>query len=523
MPAVATTIAIGSSRISGLVGLGFGSSGGHSTTTAMVSIGGAGKRVARTKSIGEYDVAAASLVPSRLRKLWCARRTQTAITLTSTVSALREVVAVSVCRISIQLEHDNGRAVDMAVSARTPVGALLPAITDVLGQASTLDVVRGWRLDRAVGPPLDESLSLTDNDIHDGELLVLTTSHAPMLGRVSASSERTVASVGSPSVESGGRLRDSACAAAFVVAAAALAWTGVATGAVGHLIVAACAAGAVCWTAVTTRSAAVAMAGCAFVATTGFLTVPSGPGAANVFLSATAVFAAALVMTRLLGHPNAVLTATACCAAVTAISTGVAVFAALPPATLGAVLVTGALGLLAVAPRLTTLLAGLGPRRDAEPDEAFEARARTGHTTLTGAVAGCAAAVAAGTLLTAVGCIRAETSPFAGGAFGLVAGMVLLLRTRTYVDPSRRVALVAGGLLSVTAAFSVVCAAAPDRAGLVTVGLIAVGLGACRGAGPTPFTSRCADLLDYAALTAVVPLAGWVIGVYGMARGWQLT
>ena len=426
-----------------------------------------------------------------------------------------------VCRVSIQTDLD-GRTVDVTVCARTPVGALLPAVIDVLGYRAAPDMVHGWRLDRAVGAPLDESLSLTDNDVHDGALLVLTPTHAPRLGPVGGGSARTVAAEGRPGAESAGRLRESACAWAVLVAATALGWTGAATGGVGHVIVAALSACVVCWVAAVTRSTAVAWAGCTLCATTGFLAVPSGPGAANVFLAATAVFAAALVMTRLVARASVALTATASCAALVAVTMSVAVFTALPVATVGAVLATAGLAVLSCAPRLSTLAARLGPRCDTESPDVVAARARSGHVTLTGVVVGCAVGGAAGTILVALGCLRAETPQLACVAFGFVTGLVLLLRARTYVDDSRRVALIAGGLVCTTAAFVICCAAAPEWTAWATLGLTGVGLVMLRRVEPMPFASRSADILDYAALAAVVPLACWVTGIYGLARDWQL-
>ena len=428
---------------------------------------------------------------------------------------------MSVCRISVQTEFD-GRTVDVAVCAQTQVGALLPAIVDLLAQPSTPEVVHGWRLDRPAGAPLDESLSLTDNDVHDGDLVVLTTTHAPTLGRVSVGSARTAAASSDPAPKSAVPLRESACAWAVLVAAAALAWTGAATGATGHLGAAACGAGVVCGVAFVRRSAAISVAGCAPAATTGFLAVPSGPGSANVFLSATVVFTVAVVMTRLSARRSAPLIATACCAALVAITTGIAVFTAMGLATVGAVLVTGALGLLTLAPRLSAAMAGLGPQSEADPAEAVEARAHSAHATLTGVVAGCALGVMAGTILVAAGSLRAETSPVAGAAFGFVTGLVLLLRTRTYVDAARRLVLVTCGLPCATAALVVVCAVGPQWATWAAVALTAIGVGALRRRAPTPFGSRLVDVIDYAALAIVVPLACWVIGVYGLARDWHL-
>ena len=55
-----------------------------------------------------------------------------------------------------------------------------------------------WRLDRVSGPSLDESITLAENGVHDGELLVLAAVDAPALGLVRWGPFRTVAEAGSP-------------------------------------------------------------------------------------------------------------------------------------------------------------------------------------------------------------------------------------------------------------------------------------------------------------------------------------
>jgi hypothetical protein len=233
-------------------------------------------------------------------------------------------------------------------------------------------------------------------------------------------------------------------------------------------------------------------------------------------LAATAAFAVAVVMTRLTGGAPAVLTATATCSALVAAATAVATFVVLPFATIGATLATGALGLLALAPRAAILLSGLSTRGDAAT------RAADGHATLTGLVAGSVLAVVVGTALVALGCLRAELPPIAGVAFTCVAGLVVLLRSRTYVGSSCRTMLAIGGLIGATAAFVVVVAAAPHHTYWIAAAVGAVGLGVLRHRRPTAVSSRAVDLIDYAALAAVVPLACWVIGVYALVRDLHL-
>ncbi|WP_319445753.1 MULTISPECIES: type VII secretion integral membrane protein EccD [unclassified Mycobacterium] len=419
--------------------------------------------------------------------------------------------------MSIQTGGDGDvRTVDVAVCAQTPVGMLLPAVNDVAQLWPPARGTHGWRLDRTVGGPLDDSMSLDANGVRDGELLVLTAVHTPIPRSTFWAPARTVASAGSPPRECDGELRAAVCMWAVVVAGAALAWSGVTTHAAGHLIVAACGAFAVCWAALLGRSPTLSVAGAALTAAAGFLAVPSGPAAPNVLLAASAASAVAVVMTRLTGGASAVLSATASCSALVAATAAAATFAVLPVATIGAALATGALGLLALAPRVAILLSGLSTRGDAAT------RAGDGHATLTGLVAGSVGAVVVGTVLVALGCLRTELPPVTGAAFTGVAGLVTLLRSRTHADTVRRITLTFGGLLGTTAAFAIVTVVVPQYAYWFAAAVCALGLGVLRQRRLTATNSRAVDLIDYAALAAVVPLACWVIGVYTLARDLHL-
>lgn len=429
---------------------------------------------------------------------------------------------VSVCRLSIQTEHDGDvRTVDVAVCARTPVAALLPAVNDVVRLWPSAQDAHRWCLDRLVGGPLDDSLSLVDNGVRDGEVLVLTAGQAPTLRTASWEPARVAAAAGEPPREGDGWLAEAVGTSLVLLAAATLAWSAVAAHSAAHVIGSACATAAVCWTAVRRGHRMLPLTGAAFAAVTGVLAVPSGPAVPNVLLGAAAAFAAAVVMTRLSGRPAAGLTATATASALVAAVMTAASFVALPVATIGASLATTALGLLALAPRVAIVLSGLNTRRDGPPP-ADDARARDAHAMLTGLIAGTALAVVVGAAQVVLGTTRAH-QPSVGIAFACVAGLVLALRARTYVDTSRRVTLTGGGLLTGSMALIVVMSGSPGLAPWVATALAALGLGALGHRSLTPLAKRAIDLLDYAALAAVVPLAGWVVGGYALARELQLS
>jgi len=243
---------------------------------------------------------------------------------------------------------------------------------------------------------------------------------------------------------------------------------------------------------------------------TGFLAVPSGPAAPNVFLGATAALCAALLAMRLSGRPSVTLVA------LTALSLPVAVatLAALPATAAGAALTAASLALLAVAPRAAVLAARLGP--DHWPG-GVEDSAVVAHVVLSGLVAGSAAGTAAGATVLALAGQRGPTAD-AATLTGVVAA-ILLLRSRTYVDADRQIALLTGGVANAIACLCLVLIPHPDLAGPIACLLIVVGLAAVRRPRGGAKVARLLDRLEYLALAAVVPVACWVGGVYTTLGG----
>jgi hypothetical protein len=62
----------------------------------------------------------------------------------------------------------------------------------------------------------------------------------------------------------------------------------------------------------------------------------------------------------------------------------------------------------------------------------------------------------------------------------------------------------------------------PDQTAWAGATVVAIGLGAIRTPKLTSGAVRAVELLEYATLVAVVPLACWVGGVYAMVRGTPL-
>ena len=78
---------------------------------------------------------------------------------------------------------------------------------------------------------------------------------------------------------------------------------------------------------------------------------------------------------------------------------------------------------------------------------------------------------------------------------------------------------------SVTVAFALTVVAIPRQANWAGVVAVIAGVGALRvgfGATVSPVARRGVDLLEYLVVAAVVPLACWVVGLYGVFRGLSL-
>jgi type VII secretion integral membrane protein EccD len=426
---------------------------------------------------------------------WCSDHVPDTVTVTE----------VSVSRVCIHADRDGDpQEVDVALPSGAPVAELLPAIVELVDDRPwAADVARRWRLDRPSGDGLEESLSLADNGVRDGDLLVLSSDQAPVFGPLRRTAYHAVTTAQSRVLHPWDQLPDCACVLAGVLAALMLASTAGSPGAAVNAVIAAvCAAAATAATVAAGHDLASGVMAVALVCATGFLAVPSGPAAPNVFLAATAAFTAALLLQRVSGRTVPALTAAAALSLLTAAATLVA----LPVGVVGAALSTGSVALLAVAPRLSVLTAGLGSGHH-QGDAA--ARAVTGHATLTGFVAAGAAGAGSGVVVVAM-----APNVTAPGAitFTTVIAAVLLLRARSYVDPPRRIALAAGGLVSVVTVVYLTVSAHRGLVGAAAGVLVIGGLLAARRPRFGAPVARLLDVLEYGALAAVLPAACWMLG-----------
>ena len=106
--------------------------------------------------------------------------------------------------------------------------------------------------------------------------------------------------------------------------------------------------------------------------------------------------------------------------------------------------------------------------------------------------------------------------------FAAVVGLVMVLRARTHVHVYRRAALVTAGLAAIAACGTDIVVSAPGQANWVCLVATAIGvsmLGRRFTSTGNILRRRALDVLEYVALGAVLPLACWVGGLYGLVRG----
>lgn len=443
--------------------------------------------------------------------------------------------------------------VDLMLPADCPVAVLIPPIVDrvldKLESSATATDPQRWCLTRIGGELIDGSMTLQENAIHDGELIRLTTSTLPLprprpgdsSGVVAEVAQRTPLATLQAAVTAAGL-------AVTVVSAAALAWTGGTSGISIHLWTAAALSALSAISAVaTTRpahrlSAALALAAVLFAVVTGFLAGPNAPWAPAFLLSASSGFAVSILLLHMTDGNTALLTALAAVTGVIATVGAIGLSTRLAFGTAGALLTVLSLAALSAAPKLTVAALGLGPSRL----EIGNRRAAVAHRVLTGLVAGwsCSAtlgvmAIAAVTVAQSVPAVSipaqsipaqsvpVESIPTAIAAmFAADVGLLLLLRQRTHIDVRRRVGLGVAGLCALTAAHIVTVSAAPEQAFWLCAATFVAGVAAvacaARTTPPNPVVRQGLQVLEYLTLAAVVPLAAWVAGVYGMVRDLSL-
>ncbi|MGV0642656.1 type VII secretion integral membrane protein EccD [Mycolicibacterium sp. XJ2546] len=423
--------------------------------------------------------------------------------------------------------HDRGdtfHEVDLALPRSIDVCALMPSIVELAHGTTAAVTGSGWRLLHVDGQPLDQAMTLDENDVDDGITLLLTAAVPPKpVWRPGDVSQ--IAVQHADIEERPPRLPAAGCLVAAVAAAAALGWTAtpeglvtsagltVVTALVAVLADRACVDGAL--------AATLSVAAVLFAAATGFAAVPGAPGAAHVLLSAAAALSAAVALLRLTRCATTWLAAIATVAVLTAAVTGVAVGWHLPGATIGASLAAASLAALSFAPRISMLVTGVGP---SPPDAPVPDTDRVGqaHRVLTGVIVGATSAAVLGCGVVAFAALTDRAAKVSAAAFVAVTATVLLLRNRTHADRARCTALGTSGIVTATVCFAIAGAALPGHVHWLS--LLAVITGVAGLTRPvSPVTQRVVDVTEYLAVAAVVPLTCWVAGVYDAVRAMGLS
>ncbi|WP_254699003.1 type VII secretion integral membrane protein EccD [Rhodococcus sp. SGAir0479] len=465
-------------------------------------------------------------------------------------------------RLTVLAPHTQ---IDLALPHSVPVDLLIPGIADLVRKhsaANDFDAAREptepvrWALSRVGAPPLDPSLSLRDHGVLDGELLVFDDVAAspppPLFDDIMYNVAVAETGHAHPWNPRTARLTGSVLAvAASVSASLALAQV---DGTVAALVAAGCALLALvallvacavvtrvygdAGTGVTLGSAALPLA---FVA--GVQLVPGERGAPHLLLGLVAFGAAAVLALRASGTGQAVFGGAVTVSLFGAAAASGATLTDQPVRTVGALLAGAALVGLACAPRVAIMLAKLplppvpapgtpvDPAED-DPDdsrrlpsfESVAARADRARRLLTGLVS-------ATTLLIGFGVLAAAYPQsgtgiyWPGTALAVAAATVLMFRGRTYTAAQQAVPLVGGGGAILVLLCAMTAVAVPSAAfgvfavaASTVVAALVLGITAPRTAF-SPVQRRAAELVDYAAIASVVPLACWVSGLFAAVRG----
>jgi hypothetical protein len=399
--------------------------------------------------------------------------------------------SADVCRVSIHLD---GAQADIALPAWIPVGQLIPSLYDVLRRhcgpvAESVPGTLPTCLCRPGQPPLDVSMTLSEQGIRDGALLVLAPAAA-------------------------------AQPCAPVVHAA---------DAVEHI-----AAGQIRgWTPQRSRLAAL-LAVTATAGVIGLLAVPDGLGTPSLLLCAASAAATAAISARVSRCGRTALLALTCLCTLIAVAALGATLFDLPGRSAGLTLAVIAVGVLSMAGRLAVVMSGLSAHitgdldpRSERVDEDLWNRARRAQQVLTALVAGASIAATMGAAAVALGAGRPNSGWADFAVVGIIAA-VLLLRSRSYRGPVRRASLLGSGTACAAALFVALATHDPaltpwicGTAAVLAVCAVWLGFDPPLTAGPPPLR-RWFDIVDCAALVCVIPLACWSSGIYGHVRGISL-
>ncbi|MGU3650981.1 type VII secretion integral membrane protein EccD [Mycolicibacterium sp. A43C] len=418
------------------------------------------------------------------------------------------------CRVTIQCAHAP-HAVDLSLPRHARLGLLIP---DIVGLAAGAEPPQSaWRLDRVTGDRCDEAMSLHDNGVHDGDVIVLSPAQSPAPGPVPADACATLADTGpdrpppEPSA-AGWTIAGMATAAILVLSGVSGANPPVTAGlaatvAVGALIVGMRAEQH--W----------AMLLCVvFASAAAFLATPGRPGPGHLLLTSAVCAAVSVMLLRITARGTRLFTTIAAGAGSITVVTVAAMALSADLAAQGAAQAVVALGGMSVAGRLALFIGGIRPGRPISGAQADQTRDR-----LAGLVGGFAATAAVATISLVAGAPLEQRPWPATATLVAVIATVLSLRARSYADPRCRRAAGWSGLICAAAGFTLIAISFPTHAGWPMVAAFAVaGWYRDRRAPGNPVLTRVVDAVECVASAAVIPLACWVGGVFDVVRSTSL-
>lgn len=438
-------------------------------------------------------------------------------------------------RLSI---HADQTRVDLSLPAGVPIATLIPPIVDLLpAEHGYHNEPTRYRLSCTGQAELDGSKSLAQQGIRDGAVLILTSSSTDIpptqFDDAAEAVSTSLAAAARPWTRHAARVTGMLAALWLVAVGAVLlirqslcanesrqAGTVIAVAAAGIAFAAATVADRGFRDGIAARMLWLLAIGLAAVA--GLLAVPGGPAAPNALLAATTAAVAAIIVLRLTTSDTALFTAVAGFTLASAVAALAATVTTVPLPAIGATCIVVSLALTEASPPISILLAGLSPRvSDDVPAETLPAKAIRANAWLTGLIWTFSTAAA-------VGAVAVALCPTGGGSLGVVfaavTGAVLLLQARSHRDMPKTVALVVNATAALSAAF--VAATVAVRPSILWLATTTAMLSAAAFVVPTlrvsPVAQRGLELLERLALAALVPLACWICGLYGAARGLSL-
>lgn len=454
-------------------------------------------------------------------------------------------------RVSVHVGTVN---IDLVLPAEVPVAALLPSILDLVpaeARVRSVDPIAGYQLACFGMAALNPSTTLAQNTIRDGTVLLLTRSPTELPAPCFDDAADAVATILDARASTWTRRTAGIAGAVAAIWLAGLGSAlllrvtltsnGFSNSGITASVMAVAGGGALMAAVIAHRVFSDEIAGLTlgllavlFATVAGYLAVPDRPGAPHVLLAAMGAAVTSVVTSRLTGCRTVAFTTVSCLAIVIAGTALAAAITAAPLHVIGSMSSVAALVLLEVSPRISIGWAGLAPELPKHPpatansaqevlrDKAF--RADTQLTSLIVAFASTAAIGASCTAISLGGAARPR-----GVAFAALTGAVLLMRARSHPDLRRTIGLLVTGMVTISMAFALACAASSRHAAWIAAGTGMTAAAAVYSGfvaprlSLSPVARRSVEHLEFLGLAGTVPLACWICGFYSAARGLHLT